>query len=36
VKSQADTSAQIYNLAGQRISSSAKGILIKDGKKFIK
>ncbi len=31
----ATTSDAIYNLAGQRVSSSAKGLLIKNGKKYI-
>jgi hypothetical protein len=35
VKSQTNKSTPIYNLAGQRVSSSAKGIVIKDGKKMI-
>ncbi|MBO4315107.1 MAG: DUF4957 domain-containing protein [Prevotella sp.] len=30
-----DINAPIYNLAGQRVSSTTKGILIKNGKKFI-
>ena len=30
------SSAAIYNLAGQRVSDSFKGIVIKDGKKFVK
>ena len=29
-------SAVIYNLAGQRVSNSFKGIVIKDGKKYVK
>ena len=32
----AKTSNAIYNLAGQRVSDSFKGIVIKDGKKFVK
>jgi len=32
----ADENAPVYNLAGQRVSKDAKGILIKKGKKFIK
>lgn len=35
VKSQTNKSTPIYNLAGQRVSSSAKGIVIKDGKKMV-
>jgi hypothetical protein len=29
-------SAVIYNLAGQRVDNGFKGIVIKDGKKFVK
>ena len=29
-------SAVLYNLAGQRVSNSFKGIVVKDGKKFVK
>ncbi len=36
VDAQADENAPVYNLAGQRVSKSAKGILIKNGKKFIR
>ena len=32
----AKTSAVMYNLAGQRVANSFKGIVIKDGKKFVK
>ena len=32
----AKTSTAIYNLAGQRVSNSFKGLVIKDGKKFVK
>jgi len=32
----AKTSTVIYNLAGQRVANSFKGIVIKDGKKFVK
>lgn len=35
VKSQTNTYRPIYNLAGQCVSSSAKGIVIKDGKKMV-
>ena len=35
VKSQTNKSTPIYNLAGQRVSNSAKGIVIKDGKKMV-
>lgn len=35
VKSAEETNAPIYNLAGQKVSSSAKGILIQNGKKFV-
>ena len=31
-----DANAPIYNLAGQRVSKDAKGILIQNGRKFIK
>lgn len=30
-----DTDAPVYNLAGQRVSKDTKGLLIKNGKKFI-
>ena len=30
-----DANAPVYNLAGQRVSPNTKGILIKNGKKFI-
>ena len=36
VDAEADENAPVYNLAGQRVSKSAKGILIKNGKKFIR
>lgn len=32
----AKTSAVMYNLAGQRVANSFKGIVVKDGKKFVK
>ncbi len=32
----AKTSTAIYNLAGQRVDSGFKGIVVKDGKKFVK
>ena len=32
----ANANAPIYNLAGQRVNSNAKGILIQNGKKFVK
>ncbi len=32
----ADPNAPVYNLAGQRVSKDAKGILIQNGKKFIR
>ena len=32
----AKTSTVIYNLAGQRVANSFKGIVVKDGKKFVK
>ena len=32
----AKSSAVIYNLAGQRVSNGFKGIVVKDGKKFVK
>lgn len=31
-----DVNAPVYNLAGQRVNANAKGILIQNGKKFIK
>lgn len=31
-----DADAPVYNLAGQRVSKDAKGILIQNGKKFIR
>lgn len=31
----ADPNAPVYNLAGQRVNNNAKGLLIKNGKKFI-
>ncbi len=31
-----DVNAPIYNLAGQRVNGNAKGILIQNGKKFVK
>jgi len=31
-----ENNAPVYNLAGQRVNNSAKGIVIKDGKKIIK
>lgn len=33
---QLDANAPVYNLAGQRVNSNAKGILIQNGKKFVK
>ena len=33
---QFDANAPVYNLAGQRVNSNAKGILIQNGKKFVK
>jgi len=35
VSSELDGNAPIYNIAGQRVNSNAKGILIQNGKKFI-
>ncbi len=32
----ANANAPIYNLAGQRVNDNAKGILIQNGKKFVK
>lgn len=32
----ANANAPIYNLAGQRVNNNAKGILIQNGKKFVK
>jgi hypothetical protein len=32
----ANSSAVIYNLAGQRVDNGFKGIVVKDGKKFVK
>ena len=34
--SEFDENAPVYNLAGQRVSKNAKGILIQNGKKFIR
>lgn len=36
VAKQQDENAPIYNLAGQRVSKDAKGVLIQNGKKFIR
>ena len=36
VNKNAKSSNVIYNLAGQRVSNSFKGLVIKDGKKFVK
>lgn len=36
VSVKADANAPIYNLAGQRVSKDAKGVLIQNGKKFIR
>ncbi len=36
VDTKADVNAPVYNLAGQRVNSNAKGILIQNGKKFVK
>ncbi len=35
VMSEEDVNAPVYNLAGQRVSPATKGILIKNGKKYI-
>jgi hypothetical protein len=35
IVSQKSDSSALYNLAGQRVSKSYKGIVVKDGKKFI-
>lgn len=35
VKSTEESNAPIYNLAGQKVNSSTKGILIQNGKKFV-
>ena len=35
VMSEEDVNAPVYNLAGQRVSPTTKGILIKNGKKYI-
>ena len=32
---QQPTSSAVYNLAGQRVSKTYKGIVVKDGKKFL-
>lgn len=32
----ADKNAPVYNLAGQRVGNDAKGVLIQNGKKFVK
>ena len=31
----ADANAPVYNLAGQKVSTSYKGVVIKAGKKFV-
>mgnify|MGYP000786176899 FL=1 len=31
----ADANAPVYNLAGQKVSESYKGVVIKAGKKFV-
>ncbi len=36
VEAQDDPNAPVYNLAGQRVGKDAKGILIQNGKKFIR
>lgn len=35
ITSDADSNAPVYNLAGQKVSSSYKGVVIKAGKKFV-
>ena len=36
VEKEFDENAPIYNLSGQRVDKNAKGILIQNGKKFIR
>ena len=36
VSTEADAEGYIYNLQGQRVNGSAKGLYIKNGKKYIK
>ncbi|GAY27844.1 hypothetical protein PvtlMGM1_1144, partial [Prevotella sp. MGM1] len=36
VTTSANAKAPVYNLMGQKVNVAAKGLLIKDGKKFIK
>ena len=35
VASKVNTNAPIYNLAGQKVSKSYKGVVIQNGKKFV-
>ena len=35
VKKVAEADGAIYNLAGQKVNASYKGVVIKDGKKYI-
>ena len=32
----AETDVPVYNMAGQRVSKHSKGIVIKNGKKYVK
>ena len=32
----AETDAPVYNMAGQRVSKHSKGVVIKNGKKYLK
>lgn len=36
VKSEAAQNGKTYNLAGQQVSDSYKGLVIKNGKKYVK
>jgi hypothetical protein len=36
ISADADANAPAYNVAGQRVNSSYKGVVVKNGKKFIK
>lgn len=36
VAEDADVNAPVYNLAGQRVNNTVKGIVIQNGKKFVK
>jgi hypothetical protein len=36
ISADTDVNAPAYNVAGQRVNSSYKGVVVKNGKKFIK